>query len=401
MAYNITTLKEDLEGMMHGTTLNQITNLDLMINRAARQVLMDIDPQETKRIVPFADPIFNGVYDYACPSDLKGNKVIDIRPQVARQPGDVYSQTYNRTFDVTKGYTNSPEFTINFNTALKTIRMSSPQLLQGITLNTADSITSNGTWAATASASNLTVDDVNYVSGMSSLQFDLAAAGSTGYLENSTMNSVDLSDQENQSSLFLYTYLPDASDFTNVIIRWGTDSSNYWTRTATTTQQGTVFQDGWNLLQFTWAGATEVGTPDSSDIGYLRVTWTYNGDAQTAVRLNNISSILGTILEIEYYSKYMFRDSTTGAFQETVTDDSNLINLDTETYNLLTYQVGLLATQQQSGAEGGSDISFFAALYVNALNRYKSMYKSELTKPQDTYYNMPNNNYRRWFGTRW
>lgn len=48
MSYNILDLKNDLEGVLHGTTNNQIQNLDGVINRAARQLLLDLDPQETK-----------------------------------------------------------------------------------------------------------------------------------------------------------------------------------------------------------------------------------------------------------------------------------------------------------------------------------------------------------------
>lgn len=402
MAYDITHLKNDLEGMIHGTTLDQIQNLDSLIDRASRQILIDVDPQETKRILSFPNPIFDGVFDYPCPSDLKGNKVIDIRPQVARNPQDIYSQSYNRTFDVTKQFTQSPEFTINFNTAIKTIRMASPQLIGGIVINQANTLASDGTWNTGGNATGLSADNINFIAGGSSLQFNLSSdsGSSTGYLENNTMTSVDLSTDEDQSTLFLYTYLPTASQFTSVKLTWGTNSSNYWERSTSITQQGTVFQDGWNLLQYNWLNSTVVGTPDSSNIQYLKITWTYDGTQQTAVRLNNIESRLGSILQIEYYSKYFFRDLLTGAFQETVTDDSNLINLDTETYNLLTYQVALLAVQQQSGAEGTFDVAFFRDAYSNNLKQYKALYKSEITKPQDTYYQMPRPNYRRWFGNR-
>lgn len=402
MSYTIAQLKNDLEGILHGTTLNQVTNLDNLIDRASRQILLDVDPQETKRIVNFPDPIFESVYDYPCPSDLKGNKVIDIRPQVNRSVQDNYSQTYNKTFDLTKSRTLSPEFTINFNTGLKTIRMANPQLISGIMINAANTIASDGTWSVGGNASTLSQDDVNYVSNGSSLKFNLIAGAdpSTGYLENSTMSQVDLSELENQGTLFLYTYMPTPSSINSVTLRWGSSSTDYWESTATVTQQATVFQVGWNLLSFNWLGATSSGSPDSSEVDYLRVTWNYDGDLQTGMRLDNISASLGTIMEIEYYSKFFFRDFTTGAFQETVTDDSNLINLDTDTYNLLTYQAALLAVQQQAGSSGGTDLIFFNKAYTECLARYKKMYKSEITKPKDSYYVMPQTNYRRWFGGR-
>jgi hypothetical protein len=67
---------------LHGTTLSQVENISGVFNRAARQLLLDIDPQETKRIEQLASPIFYQVYDYAPPADLKGQKIIDIFPQV-------------------------------------------------------------------------------------------------------------------------------------------------------------------------------------------------------------------------------------------------------------------------------------------------------------------------------
>src|ERR1700741_5041477 len=102
MAYSVLTLKNDLSGALHNTTNNEIANLDGVIDRAARQLLLDVDPQETKRTLEFVTPIFNTVYDYPIADDVKGNKIIDIFPQTQRIPRDVWAQTYNQAFDVAK-----------------------------------------------------------------------------------------------------------------------------------------------------------------------------------------------------------------------------------------------------------------------------------------------------------
>lgn len=388
--------------MIHGTTINKVANIDRAFNRAARQVLLDLDPQETIRIAEFSNPIFNQVYDYAVPTDLKGNGVIDIRPQTPRYPYDYFPQQYNQAFDLGKNFSVNDSFTVQFNTGVKTIRINAPTLQPPITLNAVDSITTNGTWAVGSSASNLQVDNVNFISDSASLSFDLAAAGSTGYLENTTMQAVDLSAQENQSSLFLWTYFPTASDFTSVTLRWGSSSANYWSLVATVNQQGNAFVDGWNLVQYRWSSAAVTGTPDSSAVDYLRVTWAYNGTAQTAVRLDNIVSTLGTILEIEYYSKFMFRDATTGAFQENVTADTNLINLDTETYNVFLYALCVQVMQQLQGADAIKyDGPYFEKKYNEALARYKGMYKAQKQLPQSQYYAMPQTSPNVAIGIRW
>jgi hypothetical protein len=400
MGYSVLNLKADLTGVLHGTQLNQIQNLDGVINRAARQLLLDIDPQETKRTVEFVNPIFNTVYDYPIAADVKGNKIIDLFPQVQRIPQDIWLQSYNQAFDVAKQniFSMANMFTINFNTGLKSIRINAPFLNAPIIVNQAESVDDNGTWAVGGTASDVTTNNTNFAQGAGSLQFNVTTGAA--YLENSTMTAVNLSNVVNQASLFAWVYVPNASLLTSVNLRWGSSSSDYYSLTATTTQQGTVFVNGWNLCEFEWANASVTGTPDDENIDYLRVTLNVTG-SMTGCLINGIDCILGKILSYEYYSKYMFRDATTGAFQETVTDDSNLINLDTESYNLLFNLTAYFAAQQQQGVDAGGDVVFFKKEYDLGVARYKSMYKSELQKPQSTYYQQPDPSYNRFMGRGW
>ncbi len=399
MAYDITKLKSDLTGMLHGTTTNQITGLNNLIDRAARQLLMDVDPQETKRVIPLASQVFDNVFDYPCPVDLKGNAVFDLSPQVNRTPQDVFMQNYSQEFDIAKSniYTNQPRINVNFNTSVKTLRIDATTLPAASILNPVSAVVGDGTWVVGTNATNIQTDNVVYVYGGGSVSFNLSA-GATGYIENTTSQAVDIESMLSQGYLFMWVYLPVAANFTSVNLRWGSSSSAYYNLTVTQTQQQTAFQNGWNLLAFPWVSATTVGSPDPSAIDYLRVTFAYNGTAQTAVRVNYIASVMGFIYNLSYYSKYLFRDVTTGVYQETVTDDSNLINLDTETFNLLTYLVAYYAAQQQQGLSGlFYDANFFLTQYKTNLARYTNLYKSEKQLPQSTYYEKPNPNYSRFW----
>ncbi len=401
MSYSVQDLSNDLTGILHGTTTNQIQNLEGVINRGAREVLLDVDPQETKRSVEFVAPIFNSVFDYPIAADVKGNKIIDIYPQVQRIPQDIWTQAYNQAFDVAKQniFSMANMFTMNFNSSLKTIRINAPFLNPPVIINQIEAIADNGTWATGGTASNIGVNNTNFAQGAGAVQFDVATGAA--YIENSTMTVVDLSNVVNQSSLFVWVYIPVAADLTSVDLRWGTNSTNYYHRTVTQTQQGTVFVNGWNLCQFQWQGATVVGSPSAASIGYGRVTLNVTA-SMTSCLVNGMDSILGTILSYEYYSKYLFRDAITGAYQETVSDPSNLINLDTESFNLLTYKVAALAVQQQQGLDASFyDGPFFENKYQQALLRYKAMYKSELQKPMSQYYGVPDTSYNRFFGRGW
>jgi hypothetical protein len=389
MAYDITQLQSDLESTLHGTNLSSLQNIYNLIFRGAAQLLLDLDPQETKRIVELPSPIYKNIYDYALPADVKGNKIVDIRPQLKRNFYDNPRQTFNRVFDLNKGTGSvAPSFTMNFDSGIKTIRIDNQIIPQGILIDSGSYINENGTYTVGGSATDLTTDNINFVSPPQSLRFNLSAGAdpSSGYIENTTLTPVDLSFQNQESSIFIPVYLPTASNFVSIKLDWGSSTANYFSRTVTTTHENTVFQNGWNMIRFDWKDATTTGTPDDSAINFIKLTFNYNGTAMNGVRINNIQSILGSIYEVEYYSKYLFRDATTGAFKETPTEEDDLINLDTESYHLLLNRVAYLAAQQNGGGDAGYDVNFFLREYALGLQRYKSMYKSEIIKPQQQYY---------------
>lgn len=386
MAYTVQNLKTDLEGMLHGTSIDQVTNQLALINRGTKDLLLEIDPMETKRKAQITNAIYDDVYNYSAPADLKGNKIIDIRPQVRRTPGDNISTTYSEQFDLYKGL--KPNMVhVEYDGGTKFLRIDIP-LTGGETLHTMTSITGNGTWAVGDDATNLTADTLDYVSGSASLNFDVDGNTTAGYIENSTMTAVDLSDEDEKSSLFLWLYIPDSTAFTSCNLRWGNDTSNYWSRTVTAPHYGS-FANGWNLLRFDWNGATETGTVAPASIDYLRVTVNYDGTADTDFRVDNIVSRLGTIHEIVYYSNYIFKDGTTSAQKEDAENDADTIILDPDARNLLLYKIAYLGAQQIQGQDSGFDVSFFGAEYEKLKRRYKSLYKSEVEKPRQQYYRTP------------
>ncbi len=394
MAYSVSTLLSDISGVVHGTTTNKIPNVYGIINRAARAVLLDVDPKETQRIVQIGQ-VFNDVFDYPCPVDLKGDRIVDLAPQAQRFPSDIYQQVYAQTFDAQKILSISKRIYTQWNTGVKSIRIEAPTLTAPIVIS--DTSTTGG-WAATTGASNLSLDTTNNVAGGGALVFNLDAGHASGYVENSTLTPLDLSAHENISTLYLWVYMPTGSSITNVNLRWGSSSSNYWTSTATQTQESTAFVDGWNLLAFPWVSATSSGSPDSSIVSYLRITPTYNSTLQTGFQVCNLTSNLGFIFNMQYYSKYLFRDATTNVFQETVTDatdNAKIINLDTESYNLLFNKVAFYVAQSLQGADASYDADYWQTEYNNALLKYRAENPSESIKKGETYYNMPNKSYNR------
>lgn len=395
MSYTVATLTNDISSVIHGTTTNKVPNIYGHINRAARDLLLDVDPKETQRIVQLASQVFDDVFDYPIPVDVKGDRIVDLRLTAGRIPREVFVQDYAVTFDSTKSLGLSNGIYTQWNTGVKSLRIEAPFLTAPVQLS---STSSTDGWAATPGASDLSLDSTNYVAGGGALVFNLDADSATGYVENSTLTALDLSSHLNASTLFTWVYFPAGSDMTSVTLRWGSSSSDYYSSTVTSNQQGVSFQNGWNLCAFPWVSATTVGTPDDTAIDYVRVSFAYDSTLQTGVKVCNIVSTLGYIFELQYYSKYLFRNASTNVFQETVADEteSNLvINLDTESYNLLFNKTAFYVAQALQGADAAYDATFWDAEYQKSLLRYQKLNPSEAIKKSEVYYQMPKKSFSR------
>lgn len=404
MAYLISDIKSDLQRKLHGTSLAKLSDVNSLIWEASKEMIARIDPAEMIRIANIENAIYDSVFDYTAPTDLKGNKIIDIRPQVNRTLNDNFTNTGLEEFDLNK--TNNT-FTVQYNTAVKTLRLSK-SLTSPTVVNDMNDITSNGTWSVSSNASGLVKDNLNFISGGASLKFDLASGGVgiTGIIQNTTMTSVDLSELENEGALFLWVFFTTATPITSVKLDWGNDiTTNFWSRTVTTPHDQSVFVDGWQLLRFDWNDATETGSVDETAIDSLKITITYDGTATGAeqvVRVDNVTAQLGRIWEIVYYSKFPFR-TTLGVFIEKPTKDSDIINLDDDSYNIMLYECARIAAIEIQGTDSRIDvIEYEKELYgdpskqdrVGLYKQYARSYPSEAEKKRLTYYKMPPKSYR-------
>lgn len=378
----IADLKTRLESKVHGS-YESVTDVDGLIAEAARNVLLMIDPMETKRVAQLSNAIYDQVYSYALPADLKGDKILDIRPQGSRLQSDIANQTYSQNFSIHK---DSDTFSIEMNSGVKTISLNKPQTA-AIVLNACDGVATNGTWAVGGNGTDIAADTLNKISGNASIKFNISASGSSAYVENPTMSAQDLTSIENDGAIFTWVYIPNTSNITSVSIRFGSSSSDYWSSSVTATQDNTAFVVGWNLLRFDWSGLTATGTPDSSAVDYIRVTFAYDGTAVSSVRVDSIVAQLGKIYELVYYSKYLFKSSA-GVWQEEPLDDGDIINLDVEGRNLLLYECCYLVGQEFGGEDSSFDSNYWEKKRNEAWKKYMQTYKTERRKPQVSYYRL-------------
>src|SRR3990167_9535826 len=67
------------------SNITNVITARTFLNRAARAVFSECNLCSTKRISPLPFGLFDDIYSYAAPSDLKIYAVIDLIPQVNRE----------------------------------------------------------------------------------------------------------------------------------------------------------------------------------------------------------------------------------------------------------------------------------------------------------------------------
>ncbi len=393
MSKTIGQLKTTITSRLHGTTLNKLSDFYTLCRDTGEQVLSRIDLQETVRRTLLTNAIYDRVYDYTLPSDFKAPS--DLKPQSAQYNlynNSSLSRTFSRQFGNQKA---DNQFAVVWENGTQYLRFSK-YINTPLVLNSADSLTANGTWAVGGNASDLELDTLNYVSGTGSLKATVSSPGA----------------------------------IVNVILRIGNDSSNYYTKTITA-GHFEAFKTGFNLCRFDLSDATTQGTVDTENIDYIRVTVTYNtnqtayyevtlpdvvdmsvnsGDyfsdgavflfldfesatSLTTLRLDNITAQIGSLYDISYYSTNLFR-TTGGTWINIPTVDTDILNLSPVSYKIFEAEMCRMITQQVQGAMGAFDFTYWnlqlegndkmEGLY----DQYERLYPSERIDGQTDYYNV-------------
>lgn len=184
-----------------------------------------------------------------------------------------------------------------------------------------DSLTANGTVAASGDASNLTIDEVTYSEGTGALNFD-TTAGTSLIITFTDFTALDLEELQNRSQLTLDLWLPTITNFSSVRVRLGSSSGAYWEKTETVPAGQAALATGKNTFAFRWASSSQTGTPDFSAVDYLQIVITY-GSATTATdfRIDNIRIGAEVEMELDYYSLAMVKDAA-GDYQLEFNSDS-------------------------------------------------------------------------------
>ena len=140
MTYTIKQANDDLSGILHGKSINKITNPFSAARRAANNLLATIDPDETRQIGQIT--LYDRVIDYAAFADLKEKRVIDIRPQFSttrdRSGADNLGNRMSKDFDMRRRW--GSWFTVMDNNGLKYFRVKANLTPSAVVLDSLDQL---------------------------------------------------------------------------------------------------------------------------------------------------------------------------------------------------------------------------------------------------------------------
>jgi hypothetical protein len=340
-------------------------------NSAVRELFSEVDFRSAIRRANLAPNLFNGIFPYQCPTDLKSYGIIDIPAQAKRSDGE-WQLTTPEEFDRFDG-ARSGLMAIDDYNGTRVLKLASAVDSQSITVSELDSLTSGGgTWALFGDATSVAADDSDYIKGAGSLKFNISAAGgTTAGIQNSSVNSIDMTNYfGGTSAFFIWHKIASTTNITNYILRFGTDSSNYYSKTVTTQADGTAFVNGWNLLKFDVASYSTVGTPTITSIKYFVVymTKTAGKISETDYKFDWLVLKKGIVNYVKYYSKYGWQSSA-GAYKENSTSSTDLLVADTDEFDICV-KAGIVAARREIGfsqaeiADSKNDLATAVGNYV-------------------------------------
>lgn len=344
--------KESIAGILTGTDLDDVTNLNIALERAARTLVQRAKmPEATARL---AFNLYNGVIDYPSDQAMFGTQIIDMRPQgISRVPTDFpYKDTLVR-FDRTKRYSpNGHTLTFEYNNGVPIMRAVSPYPTQRIII---DPMSTTTGWAVGGNASALAVDSTAFYQSPAALRFNLGVSSSQGYIEKTLTTAIDLTAYQGVGVGFLAVELPSATHITSIGMRLGSSNANYYDVSNTQGFLGAWIAGKYLLIAFDLALATTIGTPIITKMSYVRVYVNTDSTVMPNMRVGGLWISLPSPTEIIYQTAGFFISSATGLLSQKITTDNDFITLNDAGYLLYEHE-GAMAVVMQAGGTLASGI---------------------------------------------
>lgn len=339
-----------------GANSNSFGDKNTIISSAVKEVRKNVDILEAKKVVPLTPAVYSGDNLYVFPTDADiligltppGGQSSDRNTDFLHTSGDRISDEYR--------YLNANElFTTEYRMGTRLLRINGGNQQTAIELNGCESLTADGTVTVSGDGANLGVNEVFYLNGSKSIDFDIVQSIGTTSLIFTGISKRDISAITRDGGFSLGLYVPSAlvGGLSNVRLRIGTDASNYYQANATVNSYGSAFTEGFNSISFNRRSASTVGTVTETNITYLEITLTHTVSA-VGVKVDHIIARKGFGLNLSYYSLYYFINASGTSIATPVSAtlaDNTIFNNDT--FNLIVLEAQRIMDRKLKGDSSG------------------------------------------------
>jgi len=348
-----------------------------LINSGVRVALSDIDFRGNIREVSLTPRLMENQFDYALPTDVKADRIIDLRPQVTdyREEFETYSIIPPEEFDRRKNTERGIACIMN-DDLTRYLRISAD--VDNISVQVS-SMEDTGwvSFSASVQDSDIKVDQDDYIEGNGCIRFRTDTTDTTDSavgIQSSNISAFDISDFLARGSAFLDARLTVAdSGIHQISIRIGSDSNNYYQVNDSTQNDCSSFVTGWNKIRLDLQNKTTVGTPVDTAIDYVALFWSRDTTTATLLHLNDtdwgfddLTLKRGKYYNLSYYTRNVWQD-TAFALVENSSHDSYALLVQNDEFEVIMAKIAELASSYLRDYE---DVQYYASEYKRLKDEY-------------------------------
>lgn len=403
--YDYTLIRRTLNGMIHNRIDNLNTNTDTnaerdLVNRAVRTALTDLDFRGNIRETLLTPNLMESNFDYALPVDVKGDAVIDFRPQNTDSRGffETYDLVPPAEFDRRKR-SEKGIYTILNDDLTRTLRVAAEVEDNTLQVSTLEDTLWRTFDTDAVNDSDVKVDKDDYLEGAGSVRFQTDTTDSTDStvgIQNTAITAFDISTYLARGSAFVDAKLTVAdTGIKQITLRLGSDSGNYYQISDSNQNDCSAFVSGWNKIRWDFQNKTTVGAPADTAIDYAALFWSRDTTTAALLHLNdtdwgfdNLQLKRGKYYLLSYYSRFPWQDTAFGV-SENSTNDSHALLVQNDEIEVILAKAAEYASQNLRDPE---DAKYYAGEYERLKQAYLMKNPSQAGVLTTDYYNFINEN---------
>lgn len=400
-SYPYSIVRRVLNTKIHGRLTNLLsgdtgdTNIERdLVNSAVRTALSDIDFRGNIREVVLTPNLMDNQYDYALPTDVKADKIIDLRPQNTDSRGEfetydlVSPEEFDRRKKVEKGLA-----TILNDDLTRTLRVAADIEDQTLVLDRFEDTGWRSFDTDAVNDSDVKADNDDYIEGNGAVRFQTDTTDSTDSaigIQKTDTSAVDISSYLARGSALvdarITTYDTGIHQLT---LRLGSDSNNYYQVSDSNQNDCSSFVTGWNKVRFDFQNKTTVGTPTDTAVDYRALFWSRDTTTVALLHLNdtdwgfdNLILKRGKYYLLSYYTRNVWQDTAFNV-NENSTHDSHALLVQNDELEVIMAKAAEYASQYLRDNE---DVKYWRGEYERLKNAYLMSHPSQANVMTSTYY---------------